>query len=110
VDSSRFDAWTRRRFGIATAGAVAGLFRLGEHDDAPAKRKRKKKHKPKCEKHRTRCNPKNDKKLCCGGLYCDEVPELGGNHCCRPRYGSCEQDSDCCGNTVCTSGFCDLSS
>jgi hypothetical protein len=114
VDSSRFDAWTRRRFGIATAGIVAGLLGLGERDDAPAKRKRKRKRrkqkqKPKCEQHRTRCNPKNDKELCCGGLACDEVPELGGHHCCRQLFGDCQQDSDCCANTVCTAaGFCEL--
>jgi hypothetical protein len=73
------------------------------------KRKRKQKQKPKCEQHRTRCNPKNDKELCCGGLACDEVPELGGHHCCRQLFGDCQQDSDCCANTVCTAaGFCEL--
>lgn len=115
VDGSCFDAWTRRRFSIATASAVAGLLGLGERDDALAKRKRKRKRKkpepkPKCEKHRTRCNPKNDKELCCGSLACGIVPELGGHHCCRQRYGDCQEDSDCCANTVCVGspGFCDL--
>jgi hypothetical protein len=114
MDDSRFVAWTRRRFGIAAASAVAGLLGLRGREDALARRKKRKKRKkrarekPQCEQHRTRCNPKNDHRLCCGGLFCQEVPELGGHHCCRPRFGECEQDSDCCGNTACVAGFCDV--
>ena len=40
-----FDAWTRRRFGVATAGLTA-LAALGAWDDGGA-RKRKQKHKVK---------------------------------------------------------------
>lgn len=29
MDASRFDAWTRRRFGTAAAGIVAGVLGLG---------------------------------------------------------------------------------
>jgi hypothetical protein len=49
----------------------------------------------------TRCNPKNDRKLCRGGLACGHVPELGGTRCCRWRYFACEADADCCANLQC---------
>jgi hypothetical protein len=113
MDGPRFDAWTRRRFGVAAAGALAGLLALARDDDARAKRKkkrRKNRKKPrKCEQLGTRCNPKNDKKLCCSGLACGVVPELGGHRCCRSRYASCQENADCCANLQCDAGgFCGL--
>ena len=45
MDDSRFDAWTRRRFGLAAGGLSASLLGLVSLDDAAAKKKRKKKKK-----------------------------------------------------------------
>jgi hypothetical protein len=117
MEDACFDAWTRRRFGTAAAGAFAGLLALAREEDARAKRKKKrrksrKKPRPrKCEKLRTRCNPNNEKKLCCGGLLCGINSELGGHHCCHDRYASCQENADCCANMQCvgdSSRFCDI--
>ncbi len=101
-------AWTRRRIGVASAGVIAALFALKPDLDAEAKRKKRKKR---CERLRTRCNPNNDRKLCCSGLICGEVPELGGHHCCKWRYERCTDNVECCGNLQCKAGanrLCDL--
>ena len=117
MDGSRFDAWTRRRFGSAVVGALAAVLGHAAGYDAAGKTRRhkgKRKHtKPrfrnrKCEPHRTSCNPKNERRLCCAPLACGEVPELGGHHCCARRFQGCTQDSDCCNNTVCRDGACDI--
>jgi hypothetical protein len=117
MDGSRFDAWTRRRFGGAVAGALAMVVGLATEPaaaDGGMRRKRKKrrarkrfKHRP-CEKHRTSCNPRNDRRVCCSPLACGQVPELGGYHCCARRFQSCTEDSDCCNNMVCRDSVCDL--
>lgn len=117
MDGSRFDAWTRRRFGVAMAGALALLFGLEASQEADARRKRRavrqrkrkrRKRKRKCEKPRTRCNPQNDKQLCCPGHACQIVPELGGHRCCHMRFDPCRDNADCCGNLLCTpAGLCD---
>ena len=102
VDADRFDAWTRRRFGAAAAGAFAGLLGLSAPTSTLARNeKRRKDRKRPCEKLGTRCNPKNDKQLCCGALYCQNVPELGGNRCCKSLLLPCSRNADCCGNLVC---------
>jgi hypothetical protein len=108
---SRFDAWTRRRLGVA---AVAWLGLLPEHE-AAAKRKRKKRKRQrarsrKCEPLGTDCNPHNDKRLCCGDTICGQADLLGGRRCCHDRHGICQRDADCCNNMKCMSppdGFCD---
>lgn len=110
MDAARFDAWTRRRFGWVAAGALAGL--LGGPLGNPIlarKKKRGKDRKRPCEKLGTRCNPNNDKQLCCSALFCQRVPELGGHRCCKTLLLPCSRDADCCGNLVCageTAPFC----
>jgi hypothetical protein len=117
MERSRFDSWTRRRFGATAAGAITVLFGLGEDESARAKRKNKRKKRKRgkpnlrCEQLRTPCNPRNDRELCCDGLSCGIVPELGtGHHCCRWRFNDCESDADCCNNLRCVGspGFCDV--
>jgi hypothetical protein len=115
MDGSRFDAWTRRRFGGAIAGAlVAALGQTAGHEAAGKARKQKgKRNKPRfrhrrCEAHRTRCNPHNDRRLCCAPLACGQVPQLGGYRCCARRFQPCTLDLDCCNNTVCRDGVCDI--
>jgi hypothetical protein len=111
MDATRFDAWTRRRFGTTAAGAIAGLLGLAERRTATGKKKRKRKsRKRKCEKLGTRCNPRNDRQVCCGALFCQQVPELGGNRCCQSRFATCSRDADCCANLECVgtdNRFCD---
>ncbi len=129
MEGSRFDAWTRRRFGAVAAGLAAGCFGLGdladrlaegygEHASAKQRRKKKKKKKrrgeenPSCEPLRSRCNPHNTNELCCNGLACGVVADLDGNRCCRLRYGECASDGDCCNNLRCRGNevkYCDLS-
>ncbi len=102
MDASRFDAWTRRRFGTAAAGIVAGVLGLAADGELHArKKKRRKQRKRKCEKLGTRCNPNNDKQLCCSGLFCQKTPELDGNRCCKPMHAPCSRDADCCRNLAC---------
>ncbi len=115
MDGSRFDAWTRRQFGAAAAGAAAGLFGLDAREDVDARRGKKKKKRKKgrsleCEPLRTRCNPHNRRELCCGGLACGVVADLQGHRCCRLRYGECQGNEDCCNNLRCIGsapGYCD---
>jgi len=125
MDGSRFDAWTRRRFGAAAVGLAAGCVELVMRGDrtslvttTEAKQRRKKKKKrrgevnPACEPLRSRCNPHNTRELCCNGLACGVVADLDGNRCCRLRYGECVSDGDCCNNLFCRGGeikYCDLS-
>jgi hypothetical protein len=127
MDGSRFDAWTRRRFGAAAVGLAVGCLGLGSLTDrtavgnnrnASSKHRRKKKKRrrgevnPACEPLRSRCNPHNTRELCCNGLACGVVADLDGNRCCRLRYGECASDGDCCNNLRCRGSevkFCDLS-
>ena len=105
IDADRFDAWTRRRFGKAAAGALAGLLAVTATESSGARRKRRRKERKRpCEKLGTRCNPNNDKQICCGVLYCQQVPELGGHRCCKTQHLPCSRDADCCGNLVCGGG------
>lgn len=129
MDGSRFDAWTRRRFGAVAVGLFAGCIEFSIVDDriAPGKaslaknrrknnKKKKKKRRgeipPACEPLRSRCNPHNTRELCCNGLACGVIADLDGNRCCRLRYGECASDGDCCNNLFCRGGevkYCDLS-
>jgi hypothetical protein len=125
MDGSRFDAWTRRRFGAVAAGLAVGCVglitnydraALGKNGPARQRRKKKKKRRgevnPACEPLRSRCNPHNTRELCCNGLACGVVADLDGNRCCRLRYGECTSDGDCCNNLRCRGGevkYCDLS-
>jgi hypothetical protein len=95
-------AWTRRRFGAVTAGALAGAIGVVAPEPSLArKKKHRRKRKRRCERLGTRCNPHNDKQLCCGALFCQGVPELGGNRCCKTLHLPCARDADCCGNLAC---------
>ncbi len=118
MDGSRlaFAAWTRRRCGTAAAGALAALLGLTASHDAAAKNKKKKRKRrksrgPRCEALRTRCNPHNEKQLCCGALTCQKIAGFSGFRCCQDRNAACAVDDDCCANLRCNQesgeGFCD---
>lgn len=44
MNGSRFDVWTRRRFGLATGGLAASFLGLATVNELEAKRKRKRKN------------------------------------------------------------------
>jgi hypothetical protein len=111
MDATRFDAWTRRRFGTTAVGAIAGLLSLAERRTAAGKKKGKKRtRKRNCEKLGSSCNPRNNKRVCCGVLFCQNVPELGGYRCCKSRFEPCARNAHCCANLTCVgtvNRFCD---
>ena len=75
MDDILFDAWTRRRVGLAAGGIAAALARLAHSDPVPAKRKR-------CNNREKRCGR-----------------TIGGKTICfQPIVALCEQcngDGDC---------------
>lgn len=110
MDGTQFDAWTRRRFGLATGSAVASVLGLMSLDDAEAKKKnknkkRKKNKKKKCKKLGEGCDPTVKKKKCCSERQlCAPISGQGSDlFCCKQNGESCSRDSDCCGNDFCGS-------
>ena len=102
MESSRFDAWTRRRFGLAVGGGAAALLGLSQLDDADAKKKKKR-----CKKIKQACKAKGKKKRCCKKLTCGTsvaIPE--GTHCCRKAPGTCTDATECCAPALCDDGAC----
>ncbi len=107
MDGTRFDAWTRRRFGLAAGGAsLAALLGLAGGRDAEAKKKKKKK----CRKTGQSCNQaKKNKKCCKNNELCAEVKHKDKDACCKQRGSGCKKDNDCCGNDFCgNDGKCQL--
>jgi hypothetical protein len=54
MDGSGFDAWTRRRFGVAAGGATVALL-AGTRSATVAKKNKKKKKR--CKRIRAACSP-----------------------------------------------------
>jgi hypothetical protein len=71
MDAPRFDAWTRRRFGVLTGGLLAAVAGLTIAEEATAK-----KHKH-CKKSETKCGKKCVKGACCPGASC----KVNGERC-----------------------------
>jgi hypothetical protein len=95
MDASRFDAWTRRRFGLLAGGSIATLAGLSAIADSEAKKKKKKK---KCKKSLKSCG---GKKKCCKKLTCGDTL-TNDSVCCKPLQGTCTDQPECCGDTICT--------
>lgn len=116
VDGSQFDAWTRRKFGLAASGVAASLLGLASVTESDARRKnknknnnnKKKKNKKKCRKLGQTCDINNKNQKCCNNNQdCAQVQGFGsGNFCCKPQNASCSVNTDCCGNRKCNSGRC----
>jgi hypothetical protein len=96
MHGSWFDTWTRRRFGLATGGAVASLLGVAVRFDAEAKKK-----KTRCRKVKQRCRRGSKRKGCCKGLHCREVAFQSGRHCCRGLRERCQSGTECCGELLC---------
>lgn len=101
MEEDRFDAWTRRGFGLAAVGALAAL---GGWQGTAAKKEKKKKR---CKKLGASCKP-GGKRKCCGQLRCDVPDGEGAQHevCCKSAGKPCnpdnpETDSECCGALFC---------
>jgi hypothetical protein len=78
MDDTRFDAWTRRQFGLVSAGLLGALLGLaGTSDQATAKHKHRKHHKPRqrCQQLGQFCLP-DDTGACCGKLHCGPIPSI----------------------------------
>jgi hypothetical protein len=103
MDDSRFDAWTRRRFGLAGGGLLAATLGLGLRET------RAKKHKPKkCKKRELTCGKKCVKGECCPSDDCGGTCACGrtidGTTACLGEF-----EVDCQAATGCTSnGDCFL--
>ncbi len=109
MDGKEFDAWTRRRIGVAAGMAIAGL--VGAFTAAPVdagKRKRKKKNK---KKQTPPCTPNCSGRVCgddgCGGSCggCPANTTCAGGRCvdapneCR-QAGVCNADPPACGTSA----------
>jgi hypothetical protein len=99
MDSLRFDAWTRRRIGLATGGMAAFIISAIAPGGLNARKKRKKKKR--CKKVTQSCKTGKHKRRCCNGLRCDQVEDLDGRHCCRPLQATCGETNECCLNFFC---------
>jgi hypothetical protein len=91
MDGLQFDAWTRRRVGLAAGGALAGLAGLAK---TGAKKKGKRKR---CRKLGAICTP-GAKRKCCGKLRCDHhgTNSINQTFCCKTEGKLCQNGLDCC--------------
>lgn len=102
MDGSRFDSWTRRRFGLLAGGLAATLFGGTPPQAVGAKKKKKRKHKKQatCALLGDVCSPTSSP-ICCVSLACKSVAALGGDRCCKDIIGT-----PCAAPTECCSGIC----
>ena len=95
MDGSQFDAWTRRRVGLAAGGLAGSLLSLEAVKVAAAKKKKK---KARCKRDGQDCG---GKQKCCTDLVCRPIEGLNGRHCCR------DVDQQCTAMAQCCSGLCE---
>jgi hypothetical protein len=107
MDGSRFDTWTRRRFGLAVGGLTGALQSLLQSPTAQAKKKRRRKRKEEketsCKRLGDCCSPGETRK-CCDNLPCRPLFGDQAFRCCHEAGEPCtigEFDFTCC------SGMCD---
>ena len=98
MDAARFDAWTRRRFGLAASGTIAGVLLADRRNVTASKKKRRRKR---CIKSGHRCTT-GAKRKCCKGRRCDFTGGLSIlTLCCGTEDRSCTDDFDCCQGFLC---------
>lgn len=102
MHDSRFDDWTRRRFGLVAGGGLAALLVVG-HPDEAASRKRKRKRKrrrnpqPRCAGAGRPCVDTDPDPGCCAGLACEWLAlDSDGATCCHPDGAQCTPETPCC--------------
>ena len=106
MNDTHFDAWTRRRFGIAASGVMAALLAATARNEMAAKRDKRKKRRRRQKSRNQRCLDLHQhcrpgggvKRHCCAGLTCDKAVALDGllTQCCRQPQDVCTDTSDCC--------------
>jgi hypothetical protein len=104
MDGPHFDAWTRRRFGIAAGNAAAALLGLTPREDAVTKKAKKR-----CRKSGQTCKKGGKKRKCCGSLRCDTISfePSTQTRCCGSLGKPCTDNRNCCGALCCaTDGVC----
>jgi hypothetical protein len=111
MDGSRFDAWTRRQFGLTLGGGLALLLGLSKLDEIEAKKKRKRKRKnrkkKRCKKVEQDCQGEFDQSNCCNGLSCEPLtPGSEDNRCCHPFVDDPCDGGGCCDILECRGGTC----
>ena len=108
MDGPRFDAWTRRRFGLAAGAAIASILGPAAADDSVADRRRHVRV-DRCRKLSARCSPKKGSKYrCCDKihrLHCDRSGYFAGSfHCCYDYQQVCSgAPGECCRDLTCGS-------
>lgn len=117
MDDSRFDAWTRRRFGLAAGGAAASLLGLAAALPSPTSAKKNKKKRLKlnsfgCVDVGRPCRGKDAK--CCSGRCQGKKPKRGEKDtstCVAHHVGACRVSADICAGppplpSCGTNGYC----
>lgn len=115
MDDSRFDAWTRRRFGLAAGGAAAAL--LGRALLLPSPAGARKKSRKKLELNSFGCvdvgKPCRGRDVkCCSGICQGKKPKKGEkdrSRCVAHHVLGCEADEDFCAGVIVmcgTNGTC----
>jgi hypothetical protein len=99
MDAARFDAWTRRRFGIASGGALAAVVSLISSDAARAGngKNKPKKNKFGCVDVGDKCRGKDS--LCCSGICKGKKPKRGKpdkSRCVGHHASTCQKGQDSC--------------
>ena len=101
MDESRFDAWTRRRFGLSAVRAAAALFGLvsvGVPDGSRAKgRKKLKRNSFGCVDVGKPCRGRDTQ--CCSGICQGKKPKRGEKDkstCVAHNTGGCGTHGDWC--------------
>ena len=105
MDGPEFDAWTRRRIGLAAGGALAALAGFRESNASKNKQKRKRRKK-RCKRLGDACR-QGSKRKCCGQLRCRTTSLNAGIHtfCCKTEGKSCADQSECCDPLLCCGPF-----
>jgi hypothetical protein len=109
MNDSRFDAWTRRRFGLVAGGTAAALLSLAATDFSGTTHA--KKHKQKLKHNQFGCVNVGGKcrgrdKHCCSGVCNDKKPKKGEkdkSRCVAHGAGTCQPGQNltgCGGQTV----------
>ncbi len=93
MESQRFAAWTRRRFGLVVGSLTAAALGVAGDGDAAAKKKKKR-----CKKLGAGCQHGSKRKKCCGDLLCrtTDASLSTETFCCKAEGKSCTSDVDCC--------------
>ena len=100
MDSIRFDAWTRRRFGLAAGSTLGALVGLIARHDMAAKHRHHHHNKKRCKRLGDTCGAKHK---CCGKLLCARSIMNAGAEtlCCKREGKSCSDTIDCCDGFAC---------